>query len=101
MLGTSPEPARLHGRIPLPSRISLVATIEARLEHRILTQESRAILAKRHQPLSQAGYLRLYASRGDLRPAPGSGSNRENSLDLSAEQSDELAMSARRRRRRA
>ena len=58
------------------------------------------MLAKRHQPLSQAGFLRLYVSRGDLRPAPGSGSNRENSLDLSAEQSDELAMSDRRRRRR-
>ena len=101
MLGTSPEPARLHGRIPLPSRISLVATIEARLEHRIFTQESRAMLAERHQPLSQAGYLRLYASRGDHGPAPDSASNREKSLDLSAEQSDELAMSARPGGRRA
>ncbi len=100
MLGTSPEPARLHGRIPLPSRISLVVTIEARLEHRIFTQESRAMLAERHQPLSQAGYLRLLASRGGRRPTSDSGSSREKSLDLSSNQSDELAMSARRRRRR-
>ncbi len=48
-----------------------------------------------------AGYLRLRTSCRDRRPTADSASIREKSLDLSVEQSDELAMSDRRRRRRA
>ena len=59
------------------------------------------MLAERHQPLSQAGYLRLIASRGGRRPTADAASNREKSLDLSSNQSDELAMSARPGGRRA
>ncbi len=40
------------------------------------------------------GYRRLLGSRGCRRPTADSASNREKSLDLSVEQSDELAMSA-------
>ena len=48
-----------------------------------------------------AGYLHLHASRGDHRPALDSGSSPKISLDLSADQSDELVMSARPGGRRA
>ena len=44
--------------------------------------------------LLAAGYLRLLASRDRRRPTQDSGSTPKISLDLSADQSDELAMSA-------
>ncbi len=54
------------------------------------SEDSLRLLAR----MLAAGYLRLLASRGSRPPTTDSASIREKSLDLSAEQSDELVMSA-------
>ncbi len=61
------------------------------------SEDSLRLLAR----MLAAGYLRRLGSRGGRRPTADSASNREKSLDLSAEQSDELVASTRPGGRRA
>ena len=62
-----------------------------------LVDDSLRLLAR----LLATGYLRLLAPSRDCRTSPDSASNREKSLDLSAEQSNELVASTRPGGRRA